>query len=155
MRLGRFLLTCAVLLCVAIAWNALVHLVVLQEANASVQHLRRADLADKAWLSLVLTAGIVLMFVGGYGRVARSGSVREGIGYGLFFAVLAGLLVDLNQYVLFPIPGAVAIQWFAGGVIEFSLYGVIASRLYPPSGGAGPTVGSRCPGEAGHRGSAS
>jgi hypothetical protein len=115
---------------------------VLQAANASVQHLRRADLADKAWLSLVLTAGIVVMFVGGYGRVAASGSVREGIGYGLFFAVLAGLLVDLNQYVLFPIPGAVAIQWFAGGVIEFSLYGVIASRLYPPNGGAGSTLGS-------------
>ena len=62
MRPGRFLLTCAVLLCVAIAWNAAVHLVVLQAANASVQHLRRADLADKAWLSLVLTAGIVVMF---------------------------------------------------------------------------------------------
>jgi TRAP-type mannitol/chloroaromatic compound transport system permease small subunit len=132
-------------LCVAIAWNAVVHLVVLQAVNASVQHLRRADLADKAWLSLAMTAGIVVMFVGGYGRVAMSGSVREGICYGLFFAVLAGLLVDLNQYVLFPIPGVVAIQWFAGGVIEFSLYGLIASRLYPPTSRA--SARGRAPGE--------
>ena len=90
MRPGRFLVTCAVLLCVAITWNAVVHLVVLKAANVSGQHLRRADVADKAWLSPVLTAGIVVMFVGGYARVARSGSVREGIGYGLFFAVLVG-----------------------------------------------------------------
>jgi len=134
MRTKRFLLTCGVLLLVAIAWNAFVHLVVLRVANASVQHLRRPDLAEKAWLSLLLTAGIVTLFVWGYSRFARTGSLREGVGYGLFFALLAGLLVDLNQYVLFPIPAVVAGQWFLGGLVEFSLYGIIASRLYPPRG---------------------
>ena len=103
MRARRFLLTSVVLICVAIAWNALVHLVVFREANASVQHLRRPDIAEKAWLSLVLTAGIVMAFVWAYGRCARTGSLREGLGYGVFFAALAGLLVDLNQYVLFPL----------------------------------------------------
>jgi hypothetical protein len=134
MRTRRFLLTCGVLLLVAIAWNAFIHLVVLRAANASVQHLRRPDLAEKAWLSLLLTAGIVMAFVWGYGRVARDGSLREGLGYGLFFALLTGLLVDLNQYVLFPIPAVVAAQWFLGGLVEFSLYGIIATRLYPPRG---------------------
>ena len=132
MRMKRFLSTCGVLLAVATVWNSFWHLVVLRAANASVQHLRRPDLADKAWLSLLLMAGIVVVFVWGYGRFARNGSWREGLGYGLFFALVAGLLVDLNQYVLFPIPAAVAAQWFVGGLIEFSLYGIIASRLYPP-----------------------
>ena len=135
MRTRRFLLTCGVLLPVAIAWNAFVHLVVLRATNASVQHLRRPDLPQKAWLSLVLAAGIITVFVWGYGRHARSGSLREGLGYGLFFALVAGLLVDLNQYVLFPIPAAVAAQWFLGGLVEFSLYGIIVTRLYPPRGG--------------------
>ena len=132
MRTRRFLLACAVLLLVAIAWNAFVHLVVLRAANASVQHLRRPDLAQKIWLSLLLTAGIVIVFVWGYGRFARDGSLREGLKYGLFFALLAGLLVDLNQYVLFPIPAVVAVQWFLGGLVEFSLYGLIVARLCPP-----------------------
>jgi hypothetical protein len=136
MRTKRFLLTCGVLFVVAIAWNTFVHLVVLRAANASVQHLRRPDLAETAWLSLVLTVGIVVAFVWGYGRYARNGSVREGLGYGVFFALLAGLLVDLNQYVLFPIPAAVAAQWFFGGLIEFCLYGIIVARLYPPPGAA-------------------
>jgi hypothetical protein len=132
MRTRRFILACAVLLLVAIAWNAFVHLVVLRAANASVQHLRRPDLAQKIWLSLLLTAGIVIVFVWGYGRFARDGSLREGLKYGLFFALLAGLLVDLNQYVLFPIPAVVAVQWFLGGLVEFSLYGLIVARLCPP-----------------------
>jgi hypothetical protein len=133
MRKGRLFLTIGVLFVLALGWNAILHLVVLRAANASVQHLRRPDLADKAWLSLVLTAGLVSLFVWGYTRVARSGSVREGLGYGLFFALVAGLLVDLNQYVLFPIPGVVAWQWFLGGLFEFCLYGIVASRLCPPS----------------------
>src|SRR3989304_2257420 len=98
MRTTRFLLTCGVLFLVALAWNGFLHLILLRGANASVQHLRRPDLADKAWLSLILTAGIVMLFVWGYRRFAQDGSVAEGLRYGLFFAVFAGLLVDLNQY---------------------------------------------------------
>jgi hypothetical protein len=126
----RFWLTCGVLVPVAIAWNGFLHLVVLRAANASVEHLRRPDLADKAWLSLVLTAGIVMAFVLGYRRCARTGSWREGLSYGLGFALVAGLLVDLNQYVLYPIPARVAAQWFVGGLVEFSLYGIVAARLH-------------------------
>lgn len=122
-----------VLFLVALAWNAFVHLIVLADVNASVQHLRRPDLADKAWLSLVLTAALVALFLWGYRRFARNGSLREGITYGVFFALLAGLLVDLNQYVLFPIPASVALQWFVGGCAEFVIYGIIASRLCPPA----------------------
>ncbi len=149
MQTRRFLITAVVLLAVAIVWNAFVHLVVLRAANASVQHLRRPDLADKAWLSLLLTAGVVTLFVWGYGRFARDGSIREGLRYGLFIALLAGLLVDLNQYILFPLPGVVAAQWFLGGLIEFSLYGVIASRLYPPKAEAkaGPRAPARTAGD--------
>lgn len=129
MRIKRFLVTCGVLLVVALAWNALVHLVLLREVNASVQHLRRPDLADKAWLSLPLTLGVIVLFVWGHGRFVRDRSLREGLRYGLFVALLAGLLVDLNQYILFPIPASAAAMWFLGGLVEFSLYGMIASRL--------------------------
>lgn len=138
MRIRRFLLTSGVLLVVALGWNAFYHLVVLRNANAAVRHLRRVDFADKAPLSLALTAGIIMAFVWGYGRVARSGTAREGICYGLFFAVVAGLLVDLNQYVLYPIPATLAVQWFAGGIVEFCLYGLIVARLYRPPGERSP-----------------
>ncbi len=133
MGVRRFLLACAALFAVALAWNGLLHLVVLRAAEAAVRPLYRPDLADRMWLSLVAAAALVVLFVWGYRRFARAGSVREAAGYGLFFALVAGVLVDLNQYVLFPIPGRLACLWFLGGVVEFTLYGLIVRRLVRPA----------------------
>lgn len=47
------------------------------------------------------------------------------------FALVAGLLVDLNQYLIYPIPAWIVASWFVSGLIEFTLYGVLASRLVP------------------------
>ena len=131
MQARRFVLASLTLFLIALGWNALVHLVLLSQLNASVQHLRRPDLSSKWWLSLILTAGLVGVFTWGYGRFARSDTVREGLTWGVFFAVAAGFLVDLNQYILFPIPAKVAVAWFLAGLLEFSLYGILLTRLYP------------------------
>jgi hypothetical protein len=127
----RSLLATAVLSLFALAWNACVHLFVLADLDASVRHLRRSDFAEKAWLSILLTVGIVLAFVLGYRRIVRTGTVREAVAYGAGFGALAGLLVDLNQYVLYPLPGRVAAAWFAFGLAEFVCYGLIARLLLP------------------------
>jgi len=137
MRVKRFVIACVVLFVVAIAWNGLVHLALLRSADALVRHLYRPDLADRMWLSLVVTAAMVVAFVWGYGRFARVGSVREAVGYGAFIAILAGVLVDLNQYVLYPIPGWLAFVWFLGGLVEFILYALIIRVMVPPSVGGG------------------
>lgn len=128
----RPLLAFLALFLLSLAWNALVHLVVLAEVNASVQHLRRADFGDQLWLSLLLTAAVVALFLAGYVRIARTGSWREGAVYGVAFGCLAGLLVDFNQYLVYPLPGRVAALWFAFGLVEFTGYGLLASRLCPP-----------------------
>ncbi len=131
MRPRRFVVVCVALFALALVWNALVHLVVLRATDASVRHLYRPDLADKLGLSLALTACVVTLFAWGWTRFAREGSLKEGVGYGGFFALVAGVLVDLNQYVLFPIPGGVALRWFAAGLVEFAGYGALVSRLLP------------------------
>ncbi len=132
MRVRRYLLTCAVLFAVALVWNGFVHLVLLRQAGEAVRHVLRADLQRTAWLSFLVTAGIVALFVWGYGRFARIRTAGEAARYGLFFGLLAGLLVDLNQYVLYPLPGWVAVAWFTAGLIEFQVYAVIVRWLLPP-----------------------
>ena len=129
----RFAVASAAIFLLALLWNSVVHLVVLREANASVQHLRRASATWQVWLALALTAAMACTFVSGYILSARTGTAREGLGYGVFFGVVAGLLVDLNQFVMFPIPATVALQWFAAGFLEFALYGLLVTRLYPLS----------------------
>lgn len=132
MKAGRFVIACLVLFVLALGWNGLVHLVLLRGANAAVEHLHRPDLSARMWQSLLVTAGVVVLFTWGYRHVGRSGSLREALGYGLFFAALAGVLVDLNQYVLYPIPGRLALLWFLGGIVEFGLYALVLRRMLPP-----------------------
>lgn len=129
----RFLLTWAALLATALVWNGLLHGVVLREVDASVRHLWRTDLESMNWLGVAMTAALGALFISGWRRWRRTGSWREGLGYGLFFGVVAGLFVDLDQYILFPLPGAVVALWFLGGLVEFSLYGVVVRWLCPPA----------------------
>ncbi len=129
----RFVSACVALFTIAVVWNGLVHGFLLRELDAAVAHLRRPAADGLLWLSLPLTAGVVCLFALGYVRTVRTGSVREGLAYGAAFAVLAGLLVDLDQYLLYPIPGRVALAWFASGLVEFVLYGAVASRLLRPA----------------------
>lgn len=137
MRIKRFAFACVVLFLVALAWNALLHLVLLRGAETTVQGLYRPDLADRMWLSLLVTLSLVVLFTLGYSRFARAPTVGEGVRYGVFFGLLTGVLVDFNQYVLFPIPAWLAVVWFFGGLAEFTVYGVIISKIWPVSGGAG------------------
>ncbi|MGD2118196.1 MAG: hypothetical protein PVG66_07550 [Chromatiales bacterium] len=133
MQKNRFALSVIVLFFVALLWNGLLHMVLLADINASIQHLRRPDIQDFMWLSMLMTLALVVLFVWGYSRFVRKGSLFEAMQYGLFFALLAGLLVDLNQYLLYPLQVIVPLAWFAGGIIEFLLYALLLTRLYPVS----------------------
>jgi hypothetical protein len=136
MTIKRFVIASTSVFVLGLVWGWFVHLVLLRDANRAIAHLLRPDMAGKMWMSIVASAGFAMLFVLGYGRVARRGTAAEGIVYGLFFAAVAGLLVDVNQYVLYPIPGSLALKWFVAGVVEFGLYGALVTRLYPVAGTA-------------------
>ena len=72
MRSARFALAAAILFILSMAWNGLVHLVILRRANEAVQHLRRTDLSGALGLSMILTALVSGLFVWGYVRTART-----------------------------------------------------------------------------------
>ena len=131
MHIGRFIIASLTLFVVALIWNGLLHMTILHDFNEAVSSLRRPNLDDFMWLSLLMILGVTSLYVLGYSQFAQKGTLREGVGYGLFFAVLAGLLVDLNQYILYPIPASASLAWFGGGVIEFMLYGILVPKLYP------------------------
>ncbi len=115
----------------ALMWNGMVHLVLLREADSILNSIGRQESQRNIFLSILVTVLLVILFVWSYSRFARRGDLRDGLTHGLFFGFLAGTLVDLNQYVLYPIPASLAITWFVFGLIEFCIYGVLVSILYP------------------------
>jgi hypothetical protein len=127
----RLLITSIVIFVFALVWNGVVHLVILRDSNAALATLARTGAEKRMSLSLLVTAALAMLFVWSFARYAREGGLRDGLTHGLFFGLLAGVLVDLNQYVLYPIPGSLAAKWFAFGLLEFCIYGILASWLYP------------------------
>lgn len=126
----RFLGSTALLFIVALVWNGFVHLVVLRGAEEAARPLFRSDVGRWWWLSLLQTLALIAIFVLGYARLRRTGSLREALGFGLFVGLIAVLLVDVNQFVLYPLPAGLVAGWALFGLLEFLLYGLLVRWLY-------------------------
>lgn len=131
MNIKRFAYATLAIFVFALLWNGIVHLVILRDANVALEQLARPAEERSLALGLLLTAGVAVLFVYSYASLVRTPGIWRGLGHGAFFGLLAGLLVDLNQFLLYPIPGWVVLSWFLFGFVEFCIYGVIAAAIYP------------------------
>lgn len=131
MNYKRFAIAVLAIFFFALLWNGFVHMVLLKEANLAIEKFARPAAERDMALGLLLTAGVAILFVYSYAAFVRAPGVKRALGHGLFFALLAGLFVDLNQFLLYTIPGSLAVAWFLFGVAEFCIYSVLVSWLYP------------------------
>jgi hypothetical protein len=49
-----------------------------------------------------------------------------GFGFGLFIAIM----LDLNQYIFYPLPFSLVAKWALSGITEFTLIGLIAGSIH-------------------------
>ncbi len=131
MNFKRLCYTALAIFIFALLWNSVVHLVVLRDANVALEHIARPASERSLALSMAQTAGIAFFFVLTYALCARPKGFMGGLAHGALFGLLAGLLVDLNQYILYPIPTKLVMAWFVFGFVEFCIYGLLAAWLYP------------------------
>lgn len=124
MSIKKRIVSVALIVLIAMIWNGLFHMVLIAEQNAMLADIQRPDMSEMMFLSLLITLGMATLFVISYSKWLRSGTLMESMTHGLFFAVLAGVLVNANQYLVYPIPGMLAGLWFIGGLVEFALYSV-------------------------------
>ena len=79
---------------------------------------------------LVLAALLTVVYAKGY----EPG--KAGIGQGFRFGVLIGLLImlpsSLMNYVIYPYPMSLIVNWLIGGVAELALAGAVIGALYRP-----------------------
>ena len=134
MNLKRFVLTAIAIVAFALAWNGILHGLVLCETELALVNLTRTAADRSLPLALLLVTGIAVLFVLSHTKLVQPMGIRGGLAHGAFFGILAGFLVDLNQYALYPIPGSLAVYWFLFGFCEFCIYGIIAAWLYPLTG---------------------
>ncbi len=126
----RIIISVIVIFVFALLWNGLVHMVILKGANLALTEFARPASERNMAVALILMLGIAIIFVLSFNHYVREGGVKEGIQHGLIFAIIAGLLVDLNQYLVYPVPASLAAKWFVFGAVEFVCYGIIVGLLH-------------------------
>jgi len=131
MNRRRLLVAVLAIFIFALVWNGFVHLVLLEEAALPLEKVARPAAERNMALGLLSTAGVAMLFVHSYVSFVRTPGLMRALGHGVFFALMAGLLVDLNQYFLCPIPGSLVAAWFFFGLIEFCVYGGLVAWLCP------------------------
>lgn len=113
----------------SIFYNGFVHMVILSSADKQVEPLRRADFTSKIWLSLLATLATSFLFTMIYTFFVSEKCAKTGLFFGCCFGLFIALMVDLNQYVLYPLPFALVAQWALFGLIEYSLIGSIVGSI--------------------------
>ena len=58
----------------------------------------------------------------------------EGVRYGIIVGLFMNAIGMFIQYVMYPIPFSLSLQWFIYGMIEFIVCGIIAALMYKRKG---------------------
>ena len=129
MNIKKYILTSLLIFLIMLLWNFIVHGVILVIESEAIKSLFRSDMNDLLWLSFTIALLISFIFVFGYTRLITRRSLLGGLIYGFVFGVTAAVLVDVNQYILYPLPSSIVIKWSLFGVAEYSVYGLIVAGI--------------------------
>jgi hypothetical protein len=116
--------------------DRILHTVILMDVYKQTMHLWRSEAEMKGLFGLIWTGYpvfalfFVWIFAKGYEKD------KPGLGQGLRFGILAGLLVNaashLTCYAVMPLPVMIPMAWFLGGMVECVAGGLVAGMIYKP-----------------------
>lgn len=137
MNAKKYLIASIVVFVVYSALAYVIHQVLLREDYQSIQHVIRpfADLSARTPLvylgNLIFALAFCLIYAKGY--EAGKNWMGQGIRYGLMVGTLLAPLA-LTVYVVYPVPGALAVKWVVYGYFQVLVSALVAASIYqfPP-----------------------
>lgn len=110
----------------------IIHKFLLWNLFASLSGIWRPDLMSHMWImylgSFIFSFLMMYIFIKGF----EDRGVMEGIRFGLLFGTVTAGMAALYQYILYPVPFLLVIQWFGYQLIKFILGGIAAGWIYKP-----------------------
>jgi len=87
---------------------------------------------SKMWImyivNLIFSFFFVFIFTKGYeGR-----GIMEGVRYGFYIGCLMAIPAAYSQYVMYPFPYSLVLQWFIYWMIQYIILGIFAALIYKP-----------------------
>jgi hypothetical protein len=117
---------------VFVAWSVLdfiIHGVLLQPSYAATPGLFRPQAEMKMVLMYIVVLIAALAFAAAYGWFVSPKNLMTGLKYGLVVGFGAGVSMGYGSYAAMPIPYVMALGWFLGTWIEFTVAGLIVGAI--------------------------
>ncbi|MBN1534626.1 MAG: hypothetical protein JXA20_18275 [Spirochaetes bacterium] len=132
MNVKRFIIASLVIFAVFQVTGFIIHSVILMPTYAALASLWRPDMMSYMWImypvSLVMSFLMVYIFAKGY----EGKGIPEGLRFGLVIGLFMQVPGIFGQFMVYPIPFTLAIQWFIYGLMEYLIAGVLAAAIYRP-----------------------
>ncbi len=118
--------------------DMIVHGMILSGAYTTMANVWRPDMMEKMWIiwlvRAITTFFIVFIFAKGY----EGKGWMEGLRYGVYIGLLMATPYAYGSYASYPVPYAVAVQWFIYAFVEYVLAGIMLGVVFsrPKTSGA-------------------
>jgi len=134
MNTKKFVLAFILVFILVEVTNYIVHVVILGPVYASEEIkavFRPAEeMSGMMWImwviDLIWCFFFVFFFVKGY----ENKGIAEGLRFGLYIALFFNLVGAYGQYIVYPIPYYLALQWFLYGLVQMLIIGVVTALVY-------------------------
>ncbi|PKL40097.1 MAG: hypothetical protein CVV44_07740 [Spirochaetae bacterium HGW-Spirochaetae-1] len=114
------------------AMDYFIHNVILMSAYEATTKLWRPEMMDLMWIMILTGIFLSFMFVFIFVKGYEGRGLAEGLRYGLVIGLFMNVPAAFNQYVVYPLPFSLSMQWLVYGMAEFIVAGVIVAAVYRP-----------------------
>ncbi len=124
--------TILAVLAVFVSWSALdfvIHGVILGSIYRATPQLWRPMPEMKMGLMYFTMLVVAASFVYIYARFVAEKGIKIAVLYGLVFGIGAGTGMGYGTYAFMPIPYTIALAWFLGSVVEYTVGGLVAGLI--------------------------
>ena len=93
----------------------------------------RAEMDNMMWMMMVGSVVSLVLFCHIFTLGYEGKGVMEGVRYGTLIGIFASIPMSVDNYVIFPLTGELAVIWFVSGVVGFVIAGAVFAAIYKPA----------------------
>ena len=112
--------------------NYIVHGVMLMGTYESLAGIWRADMDRLMWVQWVTPIFYTFFFIYIFAKGREGKGVLEGLRYGLIIWAFMSIPSIYGQYMVYPLPYSLILQWVLYDLIILVILGITVSLLYKP-----------------------
>ena len=112
--------------------NMVIHMWLLNGIyhSEAVARIMRPEADGMIWIYFVTTLFSSFFFTLIFSKGYEGKGISEGLRFGLYAGLMIAVPMAYDSYASYPLPYALALQWFCYGLAQYLLLGVVVAMVY-------------------------